>query len=121
MKFTVKDIALDKPNRNGKIYSKEAVKKAIDEYNQQEIRVGEIEPEQNKIAVQLNNVGCKINNTRIKDDKLECDIEIIDERLEDISPEDLEVRMRGLGNINENQEVENLHIVSFDVFCKDEG
>lgn len=119
MKFTVKDIGIDKPNKNGRIYPKEVVKKAIDEYNQQEIKVGEIEPEQNKIAVQLSNVGCKINDIRIKGDRLECDIESISERLGELSPEDLEVRMRGLGNINENQEVENLHIVSFDVFRKE--
>ena len=103
-------------NQNGRMYTKDSLMP----YLKDDI-LGGIGYDQDSI-INLKNVSHKVSNLTIENDELWGDIEILDtkegELLKTIINE-VVFRPKGVGEINEKQEVVNYSLISFDAVSKD--
>lgn len=73
-------IRADVPTANGHIYSKEALEKAVEQFNKASKRdtcfvVSDAEPDG---RVLLNKVAAKVHDTKLRDGQLVCQVEVLD-------------------------------------------
>lgn len=130
MKLKCELIQPDKPTVNKRIYPKEILEKAMEEFNRkpEQLRLGELDPIHDEIDKQLNTeinlskVSHKIEKSYLQDDLIHCDIQPLDTPagriLKQLDEKKINIRPRIIGNVSEDGVVENVYIISFDVVQK---
>jgi hypothetical protein len=116
--LNVKLLEFDKVNRNGRIYKKEHfIDEIKEQYYGEYIKDGDYSRD-NYNDILLNNVTHSINNIEMKDDGIYGDIEILNTEsaniLLDSGIEQIGIASRGYGSVNENNEVINYKLLTFD-------
>jgi hypothetical protein len=122
---------LDLPNKNGRIYTREALEKAIAEWEGKEM-LGTIGMPPNDRPVDINMVSHIITNLHIDGDKVTGTIKVLDtplgielQKLIDSKTVEVAYRSAGMGNIIEQEDgtciVEDYHITSVNVVNKEKA
>lgn len=121
---------LDHPNRNGRIYPKDVLEKAIQNYNEKTYKFGELgcPTTQN---VELQHVSHKINEVKLKDNNICANIELLDTPSGKIAHDIIKARgnlhiqprmlintekvKKGPGKHTDQEVVTEMDIISFDL------
>ena len=106
------NLMADTPNKNGTIYPKDILKKAIDEYNQKQVKIGHGLGELGQpmgIQTTLTNVAFKINEIEQEDEHWNAEIEILktpkgDELQEIIKRGEFKIVTMGVGEFDKNED-----------------
>ena len=122
---------LGHPNRNGMIYPKDVIEKAIQDYNNKEYKFGEIGDNITSLNVDLQHISHKVNEIKLKDDNLCVNIELLDTPSGNIAKElinaghklNIKPRMlinkekvkKGPGKHSEKEVITEMNIISFDI------
>lgn len=110
-------------NGNGRIYTKEALEKAVELFkDNQETMFGQIGEMEHFSPVDLSKVSHRVNSLIVEDDLLIADIDVLPtpegDKLKDLLKY-VVFRPSIIGNINENKEVEIKELVTFNVIPKE--
>lgn len=121
MEYLQKMFKVDEPTVNGRIYPREVVEAAINEYMSDTTRLGELDHPDN-ITINFDRVSHKILDTYIDDDgNWMAHIDVLDTPLGQalqallvagITPK---LDPRSTGNVSDDFVISNLHIASIDV------
>ena len=112
---------LDSPNRNGRIYTRECMEKAIEGVKKliEEKRfLGELEIPHDTI-VDLSNVSHMVTDLRIEESKIVADIQVLKTPKgiilqEKIDANEVEIVQRGLGKIGKDNIVTDYELIAID-------
>ena len=77
MKLTCNLVEVNKYTANNRLYTEEALQKAVDKFNEKENVVGELEPENSGNEINFANISHKLKDLKLEEGKLVADIEIL--------------------------------------------
>lgn len=122
-----KVIDFDTVNKNNRLYPKDEVLKAVDEFNKKSVKLSEVFPSTRERQINLDHVGAKCDKLMVVDDSLYAQLEIIpstagtkliNQLSEHTNPQFM-LSVRGYVSplVNENSvlTVKDLDIISIDV------
>ena len=127
IKLTGTLIHYDQENLNGRIYTKEAVENIVEQFNkktEEEKFLGELGyPQDDFTGINIGNISHEVESIHLneEDKTLVGTFKILNTPKGEIVKELLKnnvgisCRPRGVGNINENKEVEDFQLLSFDI------
>lgn len=118
-KLTCNLIQCNTPTVNNRIYKEENLNKAIEEFNQNpNPKFGGLVKFENKTDITLNSteITHKVEKTYLEDGKINIDINL----MQDLELSEFEVFPIFMGQINENNVIDDLKIVRFDLISKKE-
>lgn len=110
-------IGHDKPDRNGRVFSREVLEKA---FNDPKFKNGEV-----PVVISPRGMNCSVDPSTIVGftngvdlDRGKVSVRFTDTSILDLKSGDLELGIRGTGNINSENIVENLSITSLGLVAK---
>ncbi len=117
------DIKIDTVLKNGRIYPKDVLKNAINDFLKQDIKIGEFGINDD-IKINTENISHEVKDVFIDDnDVVSADIQILDTiqgtNLKKIPEDKLKCHLRGYGKIEDNNKVSDFKIISLDVFVNE--
>lgn len=123
MKITGELIKMNEPTANGRIYSQEAMQKAIDSFNNSDWDIyGELYNSINVDSEEIDpqKISHKVEDLNIEDGKLTAEIELLDTPYGEMAStlmktENFELFPRMIGKIMENNEVEVEKLITIDL------
>ena len=80
MEIDFKIFDLDHPNKNGRIYTKECMENAIKEWQENNIRLGELAPDYgaDPMIIHTGKITHKVNNIYINDNQVCASVELLE-------------------------------------------
>lgn len=133
MKLTGTFLYWDQKNLNDRTYPKSIAEKMVNEFNKrEEASFGELGyPKENFQEINVRNISHKIEEIHINEENksIEGTIEILDtpsgkmvkEILEEVKDSKLSCRPRGVGEVDEDGNVTNFELISFDLVAGEDA
>lgn len=117
------NIVADQLTKNKKIYPKDVLIEALDEYNSKPTKFGEIGTS-DSTYINRENIGIMIKEAKLENDEVVADIDLLDVPNKEslkilIDNDELILKPRGIGHVNEQGIVHDFKIISFDLDSKE--
>jgi uncharacterized protein YacL (UPF0231 family) len=117
------NIVADQLTKNKRIYPKDVLIEALDEYNSKPTKFGEIGTS-DSIYINCENIGIQIKEAKLENDEVVADIDLLNVPNKEslkilIDNDELILKLRGIGHVNEQGVVHDFKIISFDLDSKE--